>query len=97
MVSVTYRQGEQALADEAESEVPRSIRLPQKVWEVLDADAKRCKRSTVKQLEALLTKWYGVDDIEIHFDKPHDSEGSSGNSPDSNHKSSQTIGTKKRT
>jgi hypothetical protein len=84
------------LADDPESEVPRSIRLPQKLWDKLDADAKRCKRSTVKQLEALLTKWYGVDDIEIRFDKPQGSEGSSGNSPDS-HQSSPKTGTKKRT
>jgi len=56
------------LNDEPEKEVTRSIRLPQKVWDVLESDAKRCKRSAVKQLEALLSKWYGLDDVEIQFE-----------------------------
>jgi hypothetical protein len=37
---------------------PRSIHLPAWLWELLDKDAKRCKRSSTKQLEALLTLCY---------------------------------------
>lgn len=48
-------------------EVARSIRLPHKVWLALDDDARRCKRSSVKHLEALLTQWYGIEDIQIYF------------------------------
>lgn len=42
---------------------PRSMRLLPEVWRALDADAKRCKRSSVKQLEALLATYYGLEDV----------------------------------
>ena len=41
-----------------ETERPRSVRLPQWLWDELDRDAARCKRSSVKQLETLLTAYY---------------------------------------
>ena len=44
----------------------RSIRMPKAVWDALDRDAERCKRSSVKQLEALLTVLYGLGDVEIN-------------------------------
>ncbi len=48
-----------------EDEQPRSIRFPKQLWKVVDEDAKRCKRSAVKQLEAILTSYYGLEDIRI--------------------------------
>ena len=46
---------------------PRSIHLPAWLWAELDKDAKRCKRSATKHLEALLTLCYDpVADLEIH-------------------------------
>lgn len=52
----------------ADTEVARSIRLPKRVWDALDEDAARCRRSSVKQLEALLVTFYGLDDVEIDKD-----------------------------
>ncbi len=46
-------------------EIARSIRLPQHLWDALDRDAKRCLRSSVKQLEAVLTTYYAAGDVEI--------------------------------
>ena len=83
------------MADEPETEVPRSIRLPQKLWDALEADAKRCKRSAVKQLEALLTKWFRLDDVEIHFDNSDIPDANLDNTPDSNQQSVQTARTPK--
>ncbi len=46
---------------------PRSIHLPIWLWDELDKDAKRCKRSATKQLEAFLTLCFDPDaDIEIN-------------------------------
>lgn len=39
----------------------RSIRLPNYVWKALDDDAKRCRRSPVRQLEAMLARYYNLD------------------------------------
>ncbi len=50
-------------------EVPRTIRLSKEVWEALDEDAGRCFRSPNKHLEALLTKWFQLGDIEIYFEQ----------------------------
>ena len=50
------------------AEVARSIRLPKRVWDALDKDAARCRRSSVKQLEALLITFYDLEDVEIDSD-----------------------------
>ena len=42
----------------ATSERPRSIRFPQWLWDEIDRDAQRCKRSSVKQMEAILAAYY---------------------------------------
>lgn len=47
-------------------EIVRSIRMPKDVWDALDQDAERCRRSSVKQLEAVLTVYYGLADIELN-------------------------------
>ena len=46
-------------------DIPRSIRFPKKVWDAIDADAQRCKRSSVKQMEAVLTAYYKLEDVEL--------------------------------
>ncbi len=48
-----------------EDEQPRSIRFPKQLWKAVDEDAKRCKRSSVKQLEAILTSYYGLENIRL--------------------------------
>lgn len=40
----------------------RSIRLPKHVWEALDKDAKRCRRSPVRHLEAMLVRYYDLEE-----------------------------------
>jgi hypothetical protein len=50
-----------------ETGTARTIRLPRDLWEALDTDAKRCKRTSIKQLEALLTQWYTADNVELQF------------------------------
>ena len=54
--------------DERDEELrPRSIHLPRWLWKELDDDAKRCKRSSTKHLEALLTLCFDPSaDLEIH-------------------------------
>jgi hypothetical protein len=47
--------------------VQRPARLPQKLWIALDAEANRCRRSSTKQLEAILLQYYGFEDVELHF------------------------------
>lgn len=48
---------------EARNEEPktRSIILPQYLWDILDKDAKRCRRSATKQVEAILARYYNVE------------------------------------
>ncbi len=49
-----------------EAEKVRSIRLPESVWDALDADAARCRRSSQKQIEALLVTFYEMESVEIN-------------------------------
>jgi hypothetical protein len=48
-----------------DGEKVRSIRLPEYVWDALDRDAARCRRSSQKQIEAILVTIYKVDDVEL--------------------------------
>jgi len=50
-------------------EKARSIRLPEGVWQALDEDAARCRRSAQKQLEAILVSFYELDDVELNRQK----------------------------
>lgn len=52
-----------------EDEKARSIRLPERVWNALDEDAARCRRSAQKQLEAILVSFYELDDVELNRQK----------------------------
>lgn len=51
----------------ANDERVRSIRLPERVWLALDEDAARCRRSPVRQLEALLIEWYELGDVGLYL------------------------------
>ena len=48
-------------------ETARTIRLPRKLWAALDRDAIDCKRSSVKQLEAVLSAYYLNDASSLNF------------------------------
>ncbi len=50
----------------------RPIALPQRLWDIIDEDAARCRRSPVKQVEAILTIHYGLDDVEIDKERLKD-------------------------
>lgn len=47
----------------------RSIRFPIDLWKAIDEDAKRCKRSSVKQMEAVLSAYYGLEDVDLNRQK----------------------------
>ncbi len=47
-------------------DIPRSIRFPKELWDAIDADAQRCKRSSVKQMEAVLSAYYELEDVELN-------------------------------
>lgn len=49
----------------ADKEQPRSIRFPQNLWDAIDRDAARCGRSAVKQMEVLLSVYYGFRNVEL--------------------------------
>ncbi len=49
------------MANEKQKLIPFSEKLEQ----VIEADARRCRRSFARQVEALLTLYYGVEDVEI--------------------------------
>ena|SRR5215469_2796946 len=44
----------------------RLIELPERVWEALDRDAKRSRRSSMKQLQVLVENVYQLADTEMH-------------------------------
>lgn len=52
-----------AMTRAGDDEMGRSVRMPKSVWRALDADAARSRRSATKQLEAILTVYYGLDSI----------------------------------
>ncbi len=47
----------------------RTVRLPEQYWEIIDAEARRCKRSGEKQLEALLSRVFGLGNVDIEIDE----------------------------
>ena len=55
-----------------DKETPRSIRFPDRLWSAIDSDAKRCKRSAVKQMEAVLALYYEIEDVEINTERLRD-------------------------
>jgi hypothetical protein len=49
------------MAEEKSKLIPFSRELE----EVIEADAKRCRRSFVRQVEAVLMTYYGIEDVEV--------------------------------
>lgn len=49
----------------SDTDTPRSIRFPKALWDAIDQDAKRCKRSSSKQMEALLTAYFELEGVEL--------------------------------
>lgn len=43
------------------NEQARSIRLPDYIWQAVDEDARRCRRSSVKHIEALLIRYFDLE------------------------------------
>lgn len=50
-------------------EKPRSIRFPRNLWDAIDQDAKRAKRSAVKQMEVVLSIYYGLQENEVNTER----------------------------
>jgi hypothetical protein len=48
-----------------QEEKVRSIRLPKRIWRLLDRDADRCDRTTNGQLKAILKAYYKVSNVEL--------------------------------
>ncbi len=48
---------------------PRSIRFPQWLWDEIDRDAVRCRRSSVKQMEVVLAAYYRGGDTGLNLDR----------------------------
>lgn len=46
--------------------IGRTFYFEKSLWGKLDDDAKRCMRSSTKQLEAILKTYYSVDDVELN-------------------------------
>jgi hypothetical protein len=57
------------IMDEIIEESPRSIRFPKNLWEAIDKDAKQAKRSSVKQMEVVLSLYYGLAGGEVNREK----------------------------
>lgn len=45
--------------------VGRTFYFDKALWTKLDEDAKRCLRSSTKQMEAILKTYFGVSDVEL--------------------------------
>lgn len=71
VLSLVWNKGDRMKTESRNEELrPRSINLPAWLWEKLDEDAKRCKRSSTKQLEAFLTLCFDPDaNLEINKEK----------------------------
>ena len=49
----------------AEPTRKRLIELPERAWAALDADARRSRRSSMKQLQVLIEHVYGLQEVEL--------------------------------
>jgi len=48
--------------------IGRTFYFEKELWTRLDDDAKRCGRSSVKQLEAILKTYYGTGDVGLNLE-----------------------------
>ncbi len=47
----------------------RSIYFPDELWDAIGKDAERCKRTPLKQMEAILLTYYELGDIELDYER----------------------------
>jgi hypothetical protein len=47
----------------------RSIRFDMNAYKILEADSKRCKRSVNGQLDAIIAAYYGLESVELDYDR----------------------------
>jgi len=47
------------------NEKRRVIHLPTKLWDAIDQEARRCRRSSVKQVEAILLSYYQMENVDL--------------------------------
>jgi hypothetical protein len=52
---------EKHMERETDVDIRRTVNLPRRIWDVLDADAVRSRRSASKQLEAILVVYYDLE------------------------------------
>ena len=53
------------MAKDEKDEKVKLIPFSPRLEEAIEADAKRCRRSFVRQVEAVLMTYYGIDDVEV--------------------------------
>jgi len=46
--------------------IGRTFYFEKELWAKLDEDAKRCLRSSTKQMEAILKTYFGAEDVELN-------------------------------
>jgi len=54
-----------SMAKDEKDEKVKLIPFSKELEEAIEADAKRCRRSFVRQVEAVLTTYYRIDDVEV--------------------------------
>ncbi len=53
------------MAKEEKDEKVKLIPFTKELEEAIETDARRCRRSFVRQVEAVLMTYYGIDDVEV--------------------------------
>ncbi len=53
------------MAKDEKDEKVKLIPFTRRLEETIEEDAKRCRRSFVRQVEAVLMTYYGIDDVEV--------------------------------
>ncbi len=56
------------MAKDAQNEKDEKVKLipfTRRLEEAIETDARRCRRSFVRQVEAVLMTYYGIDDVEV--------------------------------
>jgi hypothetical protein len=54
-----------AAMKKTEGKHKRLIELPMELWNALDAEAERCRRTPLKHLDALLTVYFRIGNVEL--------------------------------
>ncbi|MCA1623356.1 MAG: hypothetical protein LC768_13160 [Acidobacteria bacterium] len=53
------------MAKDEKDEKVKLIPFTRRLEEAIEVDARRCRRSFVRQVEAVLMTYYGIDDVEV--------------------------------